>query len=161
MRWWRDGYLSSNGECFDIGNTTRAALARFERTGEPYAGSSSDSSAGNGSLMRLAPLTPEIDAVACGSFNRRQPPQIRGTGYVVYSLEAALWAFHTSGDFREGCLLAANVGDDADTTAAIYGQLAGAHYGESGIPSAWLARLAKRALIADFAERIYGVRPRS
>lgn len=79
------------------------------------------------------PLVPEIDEVAMGSFKRRQPPEIRGSGYAVRSLEAALWAFYSSGSFKDGCLLAVNLGDDADTTGAVYGQLAGAYYGENGI----------------------------
>ena len=68
---------------------------------------------------------------------RREPPEIIGCGYVVKSLEAALWAFHRSETFEQGCLLAVNLGDDADTTAAIYGQLAGAYYGIDGIPEEW------------------------
>src|SRR5437879_1439712 len=72
------------------------------------------------------PLTSEIDEIACGSFRHREPPEIEGTGYVVKSLEAALWAFHRGGSFQEGCLMAVNLGDDADTTEAVYGQLAGA-----------------------------------
>lgn len=223
VRWHRNGHLSSTGRCFDIGMTTRAALARFERTGEPYCGHTSDDSAGNGSLMRLAPvpmafrgdprlaihqsgessrtthgaraaidacryfaaillgalaglpkeellssryspipgmweehsLCAEVDAVARGSFKSKAPPKIRGTGYVVESLEAALWAFYRTGAFREGCLLAANLGDDADTTAAIHGQIAGAYYGREGIPAAWLDRLHERELIISFADRLH------
>src|SRR5690606_9276157 len=98
---------------------------------------------------------PEIDAIAAGSFKTKQPPEIRGTGYVVPSLEAALWAFHSTGDFRTGCLAAANLGDDSDTTTAIYGQIAGAHYVLSAIPQEWRERLAKRELIADLAEKLY------
>ncbi len=56
VRWFRQGYLSSTGECFDIGGTTSRALVRFERTGEPYCGPMDPRSAGNGSLMRLAPV---------------------------------------------------------------------------------------------------------
>jgi len=56
VRWYRDGYLSCTGKCFDIGNATSDALLRFERTGEPIAGSTDPRSAGNGSLMRLAPV---------------------------------------------------------------------------------------------------------
>src|SRR5436190_917254 len=57
VRWWREGYRSSRpGQCFDIGNTVRAALERFERTGTAFAGSTDPNSAGNGSLMRLAPV---------------------------------------------------------------------------------------------------------
>jgi ADP-ribosyl-[dinitrogen reductase] hydrolase len=54
--WWRDGENSHNGRCFDIGITTRHALARFERTGDPLAGSVDPGTAGNGSVMRLAPV---------------------------------------------------------------------------------------------------------
>jgi hypothetical protein len=98
------------------------------------------------------PFAPAIAAIAAGSFKRRDPPAIRGGGYVVASLEAALWASHRSDSFRDGALLAVNLGDDADTTGAVYGQLAGALYGESGIPGAWLQVLARRELITSFAE---------
>lgn len=222
VRWYREGHLSSTGRCFDIGNTTREALHRFERTHEPWCGSTDLWAAGNGSLMRLAPvpmsfrctleeaieksgdssrtthgaptaidacryyagllagalegaskeellsdrycpvpdywrdhaLSEDIDAVARGSFRRKEPPEIRGAGHVVCSLEAALWAFLKSVSFCDGCLLAANLGDDADTTAAIYGQIAGAFYGESGIPALWLERLSHRDLIIGFADAL-------
>ncbi len=225
VRWWRKGYLSSNGRCFDIGNTVRSALARFERSHEPYCGLTDPNSAGNGSLMRLAPvpmryaaepvsaiersgessrtthgaqaavdacryfgglivgalngaskedllssryapvprywldhpLHPAIDEIARGSFKSKQPPAIKGTGYVVNALEAALWAFQRSDSFREGCLLAVNLGDDADTTGAIYGQLAGAYYGAEQIPIEWREKLAKRELIESLADRLWQV----
>jgi ADP-ribosyl-[dinitrogen reductase] hydrolase len=101
------------------------------------------------------PLEREVDDVACGSFKHKQPPEIRGTGYCVEALEAALWAFHNSDDFATGALLAVNLGDDADTTGAIYGQLAGACYGESGIPSRWRQRLALRDVLDEYAEALY------
>jgi ADP-ribosyl-[dinitrogen reductase] hydrolase len=100
------------------------------------------------------PLLPQIAEIAAGSFKHREPPVIAGSGYVVKSLEAALWAFHNGNDFRDGCLLAVNLGGDADTTGAIYGQLAGAFYGESAIPLAWREKLAHRELIASFADRL-------
>ena len=223
MLWFEEGHLSSNGYCFDIGNTTRAALMRFIETGEAYAGSTYSFSAGNGSLMRLAPvpmfyaqcaedaialsgnssrtthgapeavdacryfagllvgalrgegketlledqycptpgywthrpLADKIAEVANGSFKRKSPPVIRGTGYVVQSLEAALWAFHNSQDFREGALMATNLGNDADTTAAIYGQIAGAHYGTESIPSGWRSKLTDEELITHMADSLY------
>ena len=223
VRWWREGYLSSTGRCFDIGTTVRGALSRFERDGDPYAGSTDPNAAGNGSLMRLAPvamyfaadnaeaiemaadssrtthgaheavdacryfatllvgaltgddketllsgsywppawdLEPEpligkIAGVAGGSFKDRNPPDIKGTGYVVDALEAALWAFHNSDDFREGALLAVNLGDDADTTGAIYGQIAGAYYGVESIPAAWRERLTLLAEITSLADRLH------
>jgi ADP-ribosylglycohydrolase len=68
--------------------------------------------------------------------------------------EAALWAFHNSNSFRDGCLLAVNLGDDADTTGAVYGQLAGAYYGEQGIPDQWRSKVAHRQLIETYAERL-------
>ena len=101
------------------------------------------------------PLAGEIGAVASGSFKLRQPPEIKGSGYVVVALEAALWAFYHSHDFRQGCLLAVNLGNDADTTGAIYGQLAGAYYGETAIPSEWRERLALRGKIETYAEGLY------
>ena len=219
-RWFRQGHLSSTGRCFDIGRTVRDALTRFERTHEPFGGSTDPQAAGNGSIMRLAPvplffaqrpreaiaraahssrtthgvreavdacrylaalivgavagvdkqtlladhftpvaglweqepLAPKIAAIASGSFKHRNPPAIRGTGYVVESLEAALWAFYRSQSFRDGALLAVNLGHDADTTGAVYGQLAGAYYGARGIPESWLEKLAMRDRITQLAE---------
>lgn len=98
---------------------------------------------------------PEIDKIAQGSFKRRNPPEIRGSGYVVESLEAALWAFYHSDSFRDGCLMAVNLGSDADTTGAVYRQLAGAYYAERGIPEGRLAKLAWRDTIAGMAERLF------
>jgi len=223
VRWWREGHWSCTGECFDIGNATREALARFVLTGEAFCGSTDPGRAGNGSIMRLAPvpmffaadpvraisaaaessrtthaapnaihacryltglvvgalqgvpkvellapnyappgvrwqnepLSPEIAEVAAGSFLTREPPQIQGSGYVVRSLEAALWALYRANSFEEGCLLAVNLGDDADTTAAVYGQLAGALWGERGLPAHWLSRLAMREEITQMANRLY------
>ena len=223
VRWHDEGYLSSTGECFDIGNTVSAALLRFIEHGDPYAGSDDPYSAGNGSLMRLAPVpmyyagdageaiamaadssrvthqAPEaVDACRCfagllvgalrgvdkptllspgycpveglwrsdplaekiariadGSFKDRAPPQIKGGGYVVDALEAALWAFHRSDSFREGALLAVNLGDDADTTGAIYGQIAGAHYGVEAIPTSWRSKLTMHAEITALADGLH------
>ncbi len=97
----------------------------------------------------IAPFHGEISEVANGSFRRKRPPEITGSGYVVRSLEAALWAFHDAADFREAVVRAVNLGDDADTTGAVCGQLAGAHWGESGIPQQWRDRLAGRAMIEN------------
>jgi ADP-ribosylglycohydrolase len=224
LRWYEDGHLSSTGVCFDIGNTVRAALHKYQETNDPNAGSTDPYSAGNGSIMRLAPVpmyyardpvqaielsglssrtthgasacidacryfgglivgalqgvgkstlltsyytpasgyweanplqTAEISEVAAGSFKNKQPPEIKGSGYVVKSLEAALWAFYHSKNFREGCLLAANLGDDADTTAAVYGQIAGAYYGIVDIPADWLEKVALRETIESLARELY------
>ena len=79
----------------------------------------------------------------------------QGIGYVVDALEAALWAFHNSDGFREGALLAVNLGDDADTTGAIYGQIAGAHYGAETIPAPWRDKLTMAAEITSLADRLH------
>jgi ADP-ribosyl-[dinitrogen reductase] hydrolase len=70
-----------------------------------------------------------------------------GSGFVVTSLEAALWAFADAANFRHAVLRAVNLGDDADTTGAVCGQLAGACWGESGIPLEWRRGLARPDLI--------------
>jgi ADP-ribosylglycohydrolase len=219
VRWRREGHHSSTGRCFDIGRTVLRALTTFERYGEPWSGSTDERSAGNGSLMRLAPvplffaadpitaiaraadssrtthgaweaidacryfaglivgalhgrtkdelltplftpveglwdrepLAPKIRDIAAGSFSKRNPPEIRGTGYVAASLEAALWAFAKSSSFEDGALVAVNLGDDADTTGAIYGQIAGAYYGVDDIPEQWRLRLANLPTLERFA----------
>jgi ADP-ribosylglycohydrolase len=104
-------------------------------------------------------LVAEIDEIASGSFKRKNPPEIQGTGYVVRSLEAALWSFYSTDSFEAAVLKAANLGDDADTTAAICGQLAGAFYGESGIPKKWLERLAMRQEISTLVDRLFEAHP--
>ena len=101
------------------------------------------------------PLPAEIAEIANGSFKQKEPPEIKGNGFVVRSLEAALWAFHRSDSFREGALRAVNLGDDADTTGAIYGQLAGAFYGVDAIPRDWIERLALRELISETAAALF------
>ena len=106
-------------------------------------------------LWERAPLYVEIDEIAAGSFKRLEPPEIVGSGYVVKSLEAALWAFNRSETFADGCLMAVNLGDDADTTAAIYGEIAGAFYGIDGIPSGWREKLAEKELISNFASGLH------
>jgi ADP-ribosyl-[dinitrogen reductase] hydrolase len=214
--WQERGYMSSNGRCFDIGITVRAALDRYCRSGDPYSGAKDPRSAGNGSIMRLAPIamafhrcSDQLDQAcidssrtthgasecleACvllgrmiqralagqskdeilsgdnnghglqerrildlarGGYRDRPVTTICGSGYVVHSLEAALWCFWTSSSLEEAILIAANLGEDADTTAAVCGQLAGAHYGASGIPDQWLKLLVQRDEIAGMAERL-------
>jgi ADP-ribosylglycohydrolase len=101
------------------------------------------------------PLCPEVGEIAAGSFKEKQPPEILGSGYVIESLEAALWAFYHSNNFKDGCLLAVNLGDDADTTAAVYGQIAGAYYGKQNIPEEWLRKLSMRTMIESFADDLH------
>ncbi len=98
-------------------------------------------------LKQIHPLHAEIAEVADGSFRRKQPPEIVSSGYVVRSLEAALWAFHDATDFSQAVLRAVNLGGNANTAGPVCGQLAGACWGESGIPARWRDGLARRDLI--------------
>jgi ADP-ribosyl-[dinitrogen reductase] hydrolase len=100
-------------------------------------------------------LHPEVAAVAVGSWRGKQPPAIRGTGYCVAAIEAAIWAVAGAKDFCDAILRAANLGDDADTTAAIAGQLAGAAWGAEGIPADWLEKLAMRQRIESLADALH------
>jgi ADP-ribosyl-[dinitrogen reductase] hydrolase len=97
---------------------------------------------------------PEVLAVYEGSYLRRMPPEITGGGHVVQALEAALWAFHRGETFREGALLAANLGRDSDVVAATYGQIAGAYHGVSAIPGIWRNSLMRQEVVIDTADRL-------
>ncbi|CAF4496156.1 unnamed protein product, partial [Rotaria sp. Silwood2] len=230
--WYRRGYMSSTGHCFDIGAATKKSLQEFEKRQTKYAQDhgiaehqidflpnpnlpafdvrcSKEGVAGNAPLMRIAPvptfffhdpvkaieysgmsgeithgdvkaydaccyygalivaalngedkdeltsktfydkhlawfggrkLDPEVMEIARGSYQRKGGYEdgIRGKGYIINAMEAALWAFWSEDSFEKGILNAVNLGDDTDTTAAIYGQLAGAHYGYKKIPGKWL-----------------------
>jgi ADP-ribosyl-[dinitrogen reductase] hydrolase len=98
--------------------------------------------------------SPKIVTIARGEYLQKHIDEIRGSGYVVASLEAALWSFMNTDSYKDAVLTAANLGDDADTTAAVCGQLAGAYYGETGIPPAWLEKLAMRQYITAIAEKL-------
>jgi ADP-ribosyl-[dinitrogen reductase] hydrolase len=100
-------------------------------------------------------LTSDAAKKIKGTWHGAPRDTIRGTGYVVDCLNAALWAVTRTTNFRSAILLAANLGDDADTTAAVAGQLAGAIYGLSGIPREWLERLAWRPRIESLAGQLF------
>jgi ADP-ribosyl-[dinitrogen reductase] hydrolase len=104
---------------------------------------------------RAVGASPALAAIGRGAWRRKGRGAIRSSGYVVDTLEAALWCVYRATDFREAVLLAANLGDDADTVAAVTGQLAGAIWGEAGIPPAWRARLAWGAEIAALARVLF------
>jgi ADP-ribosylglycohydrolase len=107
-------------------------------------------------LNEIKRLHPLIYEVAQGSFRRKQPPAIVGSGWVIRSLEASLWAFSDADTFEEAILRAVNLGDDADTTGAICGQLAGAFWGESNIPEPLRSGLARMDMIEGALEGILG-----
>jgi ADP-ribosyl-[dinitrogen reductase] hydrolase len=211
VSWWHRGRYSSTGACFDIGLTTREALQRFTDTGNPFAGSTEEGTAGNGSLMRLAPVAlfalhdeekalriardqsrtthaaseaveacelfvtllrtailgraeplrnrawighKAIQSIAAGSWRRKSRNKISSSGYVVSTLEAALWSVGQTSTFEDALVLAINLGHDSDTVGAVAGQLAGAIYGASAIPDRWLKPLAWRDQIEAFVPRL-------
>lgn len=106
-------------------------------------------------FWRWGALHPAIAALAEGAWRGKEPPAIRGTGYCVDALEAALWAVAGATDLRDAVLRAANLGDDADTTAAIAGQLAGARWGASSIPARWRAEVTFAARITELATGLF------
>jgi ADP-ribosyl-[dinitrogen reductase] hydrolase len=83
-----------------------------------------------------------------------EEPEIKSSGYVVHTLEAALWCLLRHDTYAATVLAAVNLGEDTDTTGAVAGGLAGLAYGEAGIPPEWLAGLARRANIEDLAQRL-------
>ena len=104
------------------------------------------------------PLEKSIQIVAQGSFKEKKLSEIKGTLNISESIEASLWAFNHSSSFAEGALMAVNMGDDADTTAAIFGQLAGAFYGYEAIPIDWRSKLLEKELIEFIANKLYEFR---
>jgi ADP-ribosylglycohydrolase len=99
-------------------------------------------------------LKEPVEAIALGSYRRKAAADLDGGGNILQTLEAVLWALDHSTSFREGALLAVNLGLDADVTGAVYGQLAGALYGLAGIPANWRSALLKRDLIEGLADRL-------
>ena len=89
-----------------------------------------------------------------GTGRGRTRDTIRSSGYVVHTLEAAIWSVARTGDFRSAVLLAANLADDADTVAAVTGQLAGALYGLNAIPDHWRERVAWKDRLLAAARRL-------
>lgn len=215
LKWLDEGYMSCASAGFGLGFTISDALEAFRETGEPYSGPTDPQTAGNGCIMRYAPLalyyfpdrekilehsadssrtthgtqecvdacrlmgdilfrilsgaskdeclfsgvpesivSPSIRGIAHGAYTGKSADEIRGSGYVVESLEASLWCFQMTDSFRNAVLLAVNLGHDTDTTGAICGQIAGAFYGESAIPSDWLEQLEQPELIVSLAERL-------
>ncbi|GGF20449.1 ADP-ribosylglycohydrolase [Aliidongia dinghuensis] len=217
-RWYRNGENSVNGRCFDIGITTRDALEAYLQSGRPQSGSADPSSAGNGSLVRLAPLAiyyrrslervwtlsqaqsrtthnaaevlsacqffgillwhalngaskeevlapkvlpvqPRVMIINAGEYKQKTRDRIRSSGYVIDTLEAALWSVWTTDNFEDAVLTAANLADDADSVAAAAGQLAGALYGVEAIPERWRARIAWHDRLVDMAAKLFDTAP--
>lgn len=219
--WYMQGYMGCNGKCNGIGRTTRLSIENYLTTGQYIASDMNPEKAGNGSIMRLAPLpmfyvynfsdmiratvrstktthaayesiyaavlfsiymhrallgekkqniispvhflandknaTSGLKSIIFGEYLQKPYDNIKGTGYVIESLEAALWCFYNTDNYKDAVLMAANMGYDADTTAAIVGQLAGAHYGYDDIPTEWVEVLDMKDTINSIIDRIYNV----
>ena len=105
-------------------------------------------------LLDIDSLRPSVrKLVSTAIAGSKRPPH---AGHTVLSvLAAALWAFRSTANFHDGALRAANLGGHSDVIAAVFGQLAGAHYGASGIPVVWRNALTQKALIAGFADQLF------
>ncbi|AFM60399.1 ADP-ribosylarginine hydrolase Tri1 [Enterobacter cloacae] len=218
LRWYQTGENSSNGRCFDIGNTTRFALEQYLHVGPSWYGNTEKHTAGNAGLVRQAPVSifrrkslraiyfesqaqsrathgavESIDAcqflglilhhlinghqkeeafsphvfplcarvmiINAGEYKHKARHQIRSSGYVIDTLEAAMWAVWNTDNFRDAILLATNLADDADSVAATAGQLAGALYGYSEIPQDWKDKLVQHERIAALAGDLFDRAP--
>lgn len=229
VKWVRYGHWTAHGRLFDIGGTTREAIARLIK-GESarFSGNIFEEDNGNGSLMRILPLAfylkdeENIDNIyqtvkqvstithghfrsvfACfiyvifviqllkgknkaGAYTYTQEialeyagkqwfslsevelfqrilkndisvypkDKIRGSGYVLHSLEASLWCFLNSESYSEAVLKAVNLGEDTDTTGAITGGLAGIYYGFENIPKQWINELVRKDDIEKLCDKL-------
>jgi ADP-ribosyl-[dinitrogen reductase] hydrolase len=219
IRFWnvvRRGEYSSIGKPAAVDPVTLNAIRRWEKVGNPVAGSTDPETAGDGSLVRVAPiairfwrdwdrlreaaerqsrvthgaeeavhacivfaeilanaiegqskeqmlqtgqtrLVSAVQGVVDGSWRGKNRDDIQSTGNIVDTLETALWCFDRTDSFEAAVILAATLGDDADTVAAVTGQLAGAFYGALAIPERFLATLAWRDRIEQVAEDLFDV----
>ena len=173
VRWYKDGFWSSDNEAFDVGNATDLAIDGIR---QGHLKNGTEDSQGNGSIMRLAPsyimahelnnplilheisdlthnsqkVRETVDLMAsildehCSGQKTRIPSSfscredVNNSGWCVSTLDAALWAFHTTDNFKDGMIAAVNLGGDSDSIGAVYGQIAGAFYGLEAIPAQWL-----------------------
>lgn len=218
LKWYLNGDNSSNGRCFDIGNTTRFALEQYMRVGPSWYGNTEKHTAGNAGVIRQAPvsifrrkslraiyfesqaqsrathgavesinacqflglvlhylingyqkeeafsphvfpLCARVMIINAGEYKQKTRDQIRSSGYVIDTLEAAMWSVWNTDNFRDAILLAANLADDADSVAATAGQIAGASYGYSGIPQEWKNKLVQHERIATMAGELFDRAP--
>jgi ADP-ribosyl-[dinitrogen reductase] hydrolase len=211
--WWREGAYSATGTAIDVNPIVRAALERFEASGDPLAGSEKPTTAGSGAISRLAPIAirwhgaperaaqfarlqsrtthaapacldaaellarvlsaaiagagkaamlqparpgwlAEIIHIAAGRWRDKQRSQIRTSGYVVDTLEAAFWCVARSEDARSAVLMAANLAGEADAVAAVAGQLAGSIWGASAFPMAWREKIVAHERMVALASEL-------
>jgi ADP-ribosylglycohydrolase len=217
LKWLSHGYMSPTGFAFGIGGTIMKSLDSYIDTKNPYAGPTDPNTAGNGSIMRLAPvplvyrkdiklaekfaaessktthqateamdgcrllsvliarilngetkknilfkpynfhkpLSGKINDIALGKYKELNQKELTTTGYVVDTLNIALWAFYKTKKYKDGALLSINVGGDTDTNAAVYGQIAGAYYGYSSIPKKWRDIIPMKQQIINMSKQLF------
>ncbi len=221
LRWANDGYMACTDRSVGIGQTVLRSLSRYYKTNEPYQGDPNPKYAGNGCIMRLAPvpiyyrndakvamlesvnsartthgspqalqcsayfggliwaalngytkeqmlqpyfspcsdldfnhLHDDVERVFKGSYQNMADEDLNPTGYVVDSLEVALWGFFHFDNFEDGLLSVVNLGGDADTTGAIYGQLAGCYYLAQEILPIYKQKVAYSVFIYELTEKL-------
>lgn len=176
--WMYDGAFTSDGEVFDVGNTTHHAIAEGR-------GMDGERDNGNGSLMRIIPIAftdaddemirevsaithaHEISKNACVEYvkivrsilygekyendelKHTDISEIKSGGFVLDTLKASLWCVLNTDNYKDAVLMAVNLGSDTDTTAAVTGGLAGVMYGYDNIPSEWIAKIRNKELIDE------------
>jgi len=225
LKWFEDGYMSANNRSIGCGKVTLRALYRYmSRNCSECGNSRLTKGAGNGSLMRVAPVAlfyandiplamemasktsytthglqicadtaslfvgliigalngldkekllsqeyldelmkpfegysfnEEVVELLRGSYKDKSRDEIEARGYVIKTLESALWGFYNSNSFDEGLLMVVNLGDDADTVGAVYGALAGAYYGLDSIGKEYRDGLMRYDLINDIALKLF------
>ena len=223
QRWFSKGYRSSTDRCFDIGGQVRAALFDFEHEQRVPVTAERSNRAGNGAIMRLAPIviagfehreireivvtaglsarethysveaeaaTEVFAALLVGALLGWAPEHIINvgwastgpafdemaarvistdpaeraawekdtSGYIVHGLRLAVHGLLDFGSFDEAVLAIANMGGDADTNAAIYGQLGGAYFGVEAIPASWRSTLYQGEEIDELARALVNLR---
>lgn len=95
-----------------------------------------------------------FDKILKNDISTYSEDEIRGSGYVLHSLEASLWCFLNSESYSEAVLKAANLGEDTDTTGAITGGIAGIYYGFENIPEDWISVLARKEDIEELCIKL-------
>lgn len=216
IKWKNEGYMGCQNRCIGIGGTTAYSLDEYEYHNNPLGAENNPNRAGNGSIMRLAPIaiyfrnslidvikysklsskvthganlcvlccelfgvilykvllgetnkdnilnnqfivsnSLEMQPLYKASFINKSIDEIKANAYVINSLEAALWCFYYTTNYKDAVLKAVSLGDDTDTTAAIVGQLAGAYYGFDSIPSEWVDAIAMKDILENTSKMLF------
>ncbi len=228
IRWYKEGYMTADGNVFDIGDTTKNAFENLLKVKKPlFSAEHKNCAAGNGTLMRCLPYAfkKDLDAtmfemtfnnwithhnnicdkccyfyvkmmrsILDGSdkqravesaidflkygwrisdvsdeqqsvqikfkrimdkgFKRVPESEIESTGYVLSTLEAAVWCFLNTTNYKNAVLKAVNLGGDTDTIAALTGGLAGLYYGYKNIPEIWISKIVNKKIINDLLDQL-------